>query len=142
MNRVSVSSALPLAPMLLSAKIQPTHQELLALVYVRQSSTKQVEENIESTEMQYLLLGVLITFAWGIMSHAEVLKKWAKKAADSIPREDWGGTTTFSTLVVVLPVLLGVAWRINVWTNPWGSFLVGGVFILIIPFNLVSIRKS
>ena len=64
MNRVSVSSALPLAPMLLSAKIQPTHQELLALVYVRQSSTKQVEENIESTEMQYRLVDRAAAMGW------------------------------------------------------------------------------
>ncbi|MEO9591929.1 hypothetical protein, partial [Rhodopirellula bahusiensis] len=41
---------------LVSAKIRPAHQERLALVYVRQSSTKQVEENTESTEMQYRLV--------------------------------------------------------------------------------------
>jgi DNA invertase Pin-like site-specific DNA recombinase len=64
MNRVSVSSAVPLAPMLLSAKIRPTHQELLALVYVRQSSTKQVEENIESTEMQYRLVDRAAAMGW------------------------------------------------------------------------------
>ena len=34
----------------LSSKILNQHQERLAIVYVRQSSTRQVEENIESTQ--------------------------------------------------------------------------------------------
>ena len=50
--------------MLISAKIRPTHQERLALVYVRQSSTKQVEENIESTEMQYRLVDRAAAMGW------------------------------------------------------------------------------
>ena len=64
MNRSSGSGAVTLAPMLVSAKIRPTHQELLALVYVRQSSTKQVEENIESTEMQYRLVDRAAAMGW------------------------------------------------------------------------------
>ena len=58
-DRIAVSS-----PMLVSAKIRPTHQEGLALVYVRQSSTKQVEENIESTEMQYRLVDRAAAMGW------------------------------------------------------------------------------
>jgi len=50
--------------MLLSAKIRPAHQELLALVYVRQSSTKQVEENTESTELQYRLVDRAAAMGW------------------------------------------------------------------------------
>ena len=43
-------------PGLLSTKTGPHHLERLAIVYVRQSSTKQVEENVESTRMQYQLV--------------------------------------------------------------------------------------
>jgi len=64
MNRTSDSNTGTAAPMLLSAKIRPAHQELLALVYVRQSSTKQVEENIESTEMQYRLVDRAAAMGW------------------------------------------------------------------------------
>ncbi|MEP1645217.1 hypothetical protein, partial [Rhodopirellula bahusiensis] len=56
MNSTSDRDAPTLVPTLVSAKIRPAHQERLALVYVRQSSTKQVEENTESTEMQYRLV--------------------------------------------------------------------------------------
>ena len=41
---------------LLSSKIHAQHLERLAIVYVRQSSARQVEENIESTQMQYQLV--------------------------------------------------------------------------------------
>ena len=64
MNRTSDSKVVALAPMLVSAKIRPAQQERLALVYVRQSSTKQVEENIESTEMQYRLVDRAAAMGW------------------------------------------------------------------------------
>jgi DNA invertase Pin-like site-specific DNA recombinase len=64
MMRTSDSKSAALAPILVSAKIRPAHQELLALVYVRQSSTKQVEENIESTEMQYRLVERAAAMGW------------------------------------------------------------------------------
>ncbi len=64
MNRTSNANALTLAPMLVSAKIRLTHLELLALVYVRQSSTKQVEENTESTELQYRLVDRAAAMRW------------------------------------------------------------------------------
>lgn len=64
MNRTSDFNSVALAPLLVSAKIRPAHQELLALVYVRQSSTKQVEENIESTEMQYRLVDRAAAMGW------------------------------------------------------------------------------
>jgi hypothetical protein len=55
---VSKPKAGPIAhPLLLSSKIQPKHLEKLALIYVRQSSQKQVEQNIESTQLQYRLAG-------------------------------------------------------------------------------------
>lgn len=64
MNKVSDASTAALPPTFVSAKIRPTHQERLALVYVRQSSTKQVEENIESTEMQYRLVDRAAAMGW------------------------------------------------------------------------------
>ncbi len=48
----------------LSSKILNQHLERLAIVYVRQSSTKQVEENIESTQMQYGLVDRATALGW------------------------------------------------------------------------------
>ncbi len=48
----------------LSNKIRNAHSERLAIVYVRQSSTKQVEENIESTQMQYQLVDRAAALGW------------------------------------------------------------------------------
>lgn len=48
----------------LSSKIINRHLERLAIVYVRQSSTKQVEENIESTQLQYRLVDRAAALGW------------------------------------------------------------------------------
>lgn len=48
----------------LSNEILNSHLERLAIVYVRQSSTKQVEENIESTQMQYNLVDRAEALGW------------------------------------------------------------------------------
>jgi DNA invertase Pin-like site-specific DNA recombinase len=48
----------------LSSKILNQHLERLAIVYVRQSSTKQVEENIESTQLQYRLVDRAAALGW------------------------------------------------------------------------------
>ena len=48
----------------LSSKILNQHLERLAFVYVRQSSTKQVEENIESTQLQYRLVDRAAALGW------------------------------------------------------------------------------
>ncbi len=40
----------------ISTKVQPHHLERLAVVYVRQSSLRQLAENRESTELQYHLV--------------------------------------------------------------------------------------
>jgi DNA invertase Pin-like site-specific DNA recombinase len=53
------------APMrVVSAKIQPAHLERLAVVYVRQSSPKQVLENRESTARQYAFADQAVAFGW------------------------------------------------------------------------------
>ena len=46
------------------AKIQPTHCDRLAYVYVRQSTPWQVPENRESTERQYHLQARAIALGW------------------------------------------------------------------------------
>lgn len=48
----------------LSGKIFNQHLERLAIVYVRQSSTKQVEKNIESTQLQYKLVDRAVALGW------------------------------------------------------------------------------
>lgn len=48
----------------LSSKILQHHLERWAIVYVRQSSTKQVEENIESTQLQYQLVDRANALGW------------------------------------------------------------------------------
>jgi len=64
MNKAPDVTTAAFPPILVSAKIRPTHQERLAVVYVRQSSTRQVEENIESTEMQYRLVDRAAAMGW------------------------------------------------------------------------------
>ena len=48
----------------LSNKILNSHVDRTAIVYVRQSSTKQVEENIESTQLQYRLVDRAAALGW------------------------------------------------------------------------------
>jgi DNA invertase Pin-like site-specific DNA recombinase len=47
-----------------SSKIAPAHFDRLAIVYVRQSSQKQVLENRESTERQYNFAEQAVAFGW------------------------------------------------------------------------------
>lgn len=48
----------------LSGKVQSHHRERWAIVYVRQSSTRQVLENSESTELQYRLRERAVALGW------------------------------------------------------------------------------
>lgn len=45
-------------------KITPQHQERLAYVYIRQSSLRQVEENLESQDLQYQLVQRARSLGW------------------------------------------------------------------------------
>ena len=47
-----------------SLKIQSRHLERDAYLYIRQSSMRQVIENVESTRRQYALRGRAITLGW------------------------------------------------------------------------------
>jgi len=55
------SRKIPVSP---SVKVLARHLERLAIVYVRQSSTRQVTENIESTQLQYRLQERAVTLHW------------------------------------------------------------------------------
>jgi DNA invertase Pin-like site-specific DNA recombinase len=48
-----------------SLKVQPHHLERCAYLYIRQSSMRQVIENVESTKRQYALRGRAIALGWG-----------------------------------------------------------------------------
>ena len=50
-----------------NAKVKPSHLQRIAVVYVRQSSASQVENNRESTARQYALTERAATLGW----HAE-----------------------------------------------------------------------
>jgi DNA invertase Pin-like site-specific DNA recombinase len=49
---------------LASAKIQPSHLQRQAVVYVRQSTLQQVERHRESTRLQYALVDRAIALGW------------------------------------------------------------------------------
>ena len=51
-------------PTILEKKIKGIHQERLAIVYIRQSSLNQVENNRESTQLQYGLVNRAIALGW------------------------------------------------------------------------------
>jgi len=50
--------------LLVSSKIETQHLARLAVVYVRQSSARQVRENIESTQLQYDLASLVQSYGW------------------------------------------------------------------------------
>jgi hypothetical protein len=45
-------------------KVRPHHRERLAVVYVRQSTLRQVRENVESTALQYQLARRAVSLGW------------------------------------------------------------------------------
>src|SRR3954464_11376679 len=50
--------------MVLSEKVQGRHQDRLAIVYVRQSTLRQVEQHQESTQLQYALVERALQLGW------------------------------------------------------------------------------
>lgn len=59
----SQSVARSISPVL-SNKIETWHLSRLAVVYVRQSSMRQVKENVESTQLQYDLVRRAQSYGW------------------------------------------------------------------------------
>jgi hypothetical protein len=49
---------------LLSSKVTTSHLAKMAIVYVRQSSTRQVRENVQSTQLQYALVRRAKAYGW------------------------------------------------------------------------------
>src|SRR5436189_271882 len=47
-----------------SSKIQARHLERLAIVYIRQSTLRQIHENRESTDIQYALVNRAHALGW------------------------------------------------------------------------------
>lgn len=47
-----------------TTKIQPTHRQRLAIIYLRQSTPHQLEHNRESTERQYALVDRALELGW------------------------------------------------------------------------------
>ena len=47
-----------------SLKVQPQHLERSAYLYIRQSSMRQVVENVESTKRQYALRSRAVSLGW------------------------------------------------------------------------------
>lgn len=68
MRLVNEDEGRPSAPsarrQLIANKIHPHHLERLAIIYVRQSSARQVRENIESTQLQYGLVEQAKALGW------------------------------------------------------------------------------
>ncbi len=58
--------------MSLSEKVQGRHHDRLALVYVRQSTLRQVEQNQESTRLQYALVERALQLGW-VRERVEVI---------------------------------------------------------------------
>ena len=63
-NSDDATSRSPVSSPFFSNKIETQHLAKLAVVYVRQSSPRQVRENIESTQLQYDLARRAETFGW------------------------------------------------------------------------------
>ncbi len=63
-NGETPSAVLPSLSPLVSSKIDTQHLARLAVIYVRQSSPRQVRENIESTQLQYDLARLAQQYGW------------------------------------------------------------------------------
>jgi DNA invertase Pin-like site-specific DNA recombinase len=63
-KRVAQSESKSQTQQLTSPKISTRHLAKLAMIYVRQSSTRQVRENVESTQLQYKLVDRAQTYGW------------------------------------------------------------------------------
>jgi hypothetical protein len=62
--------------MALPEKVQGRHHDRLAIVYVRQSTLRQVEQNQESTRLQYGLVERALQLGWAPSSSAGPANGW------------------------------------------------------------------
>lgn len=73
------------------AKIHPPHLERLAYVYIRQSSPRQVEQNLESQDLQYQLVHRAQTLGWAEEQVVVVDDDLGKTAITSANRQGFQG---------------------------------------------------
>jgi DNA invertase Pin-like site-specific DNA recombinase len=71
----------------MSNKILPQHRERQAYVYVRQSTSRQVEEHLESQDLQYQLVHRAQALGWTASQIVVVDDDLGKSAATSVERE-------------------------------------------------------
>jgi DNA invertase Pin-like site-specific DNA recombinase len=70
-----------------SSKVTPAHQERTAVVYIRQSSLRQVEENLESQDLQYQLVQRAGALGWPAANIQVIDDDLGKSAITSANRE-------------------------------------------------------
>ena len=71
-----------------SFKVQPHHLERGAYLYIRQSSMRQVIENVESTKRQYALRQRAVALGWAedkivVKGHSGASASWRECAGSS-----------------------------------------------------------
>src|SRR4051812_24717731 len=81
-----MSPTLPSAAFLASDKIQPRHRERLAIVYVRQSTLRQVQQHGESTRLQYALADRARQLGWHPGQVAVIDDDLGRSAASALDR--------------------------------------------------------
>src|SRR5579863_8697535 len=102
-----------------TTKIQSTHQERIAFVYVRQSTPWQVIENRESTERQYHLRERAIDLGWP-PSRVEVIDEdQGRSGSTAIHRTGFQRLTTEVSLGKVGIVLMLEASRLARNNSDW-----------------------
>jgi DNA invertase Pin-like site-specific DNA recombinase len=77
--------------MMSSAKIQARHLERLAYVYIRQSSFQQVEQNLESQDLQYQLVHRAQALGWREDQVVVIDDELGKSAVTATNREGFQG---------------------------------------------------
>src|SRR5262249_59909585 len=70
-----------------SLKVQPHHLERGAYLYIRQSSMRQVIENVESAKRQYALRGRAIALGWRDEEIIVVDNDQGESGASAVSRE-------------------------------------------------------
>jgi excisionase family DNA binding protein len=81
-----MSSTLPSAVPLLPDKIRPRHRERLAVVYVRQSTLRQVQQHGESTRLQYALADRARQLGWHPAQVVVIDDDLGRSAASALDR--------------------------------------------------------
>ena len=125
------------AVLLPSSKVLSGHLERLALVYVRQSSQKQVEHNIESTQLQYQLADRAEAYGWP-KPRIEIIDEDLGVSGRSI--EGRGGFQRLLSEVSLghVGIVMGMAFMVKRGRSdyfPFGPSLAIGTVVVILAAN-------